>query len=220
VPPDAAFMARLNLNIACNLPEPLSLTTDAKRKLGRIRKLSADLEAALRDLGEETAKALNTPASTLRLVQALAALSSSDGENSWGAIQTVMGLDETGDREAEELARSLHRDLVRLNALLTPPAEAERKAGRHENDALDALFATAFQVFENFVGKGFTLDWHEGTPVSLAAEFCMDVAAIGAPDATASSVRTAARKARERSLKVSNLRELPEYAENYRKRKR
>lgn len=217
--PEAVFVARLQLNLACNLPDPPPRSPEVTTKLAQIHKLSSALQTELANLDDDVVEELNAIGEAQRLMQALDTFPGSDEDGAGRFIRTVIAPGEASYREAGPLTQSVLQGLAGLNELLLS-AEAEAKTGRPEDDQLDLLFEAAFQVFENFCDRKFTLDWHQGRPVSLAAQYCVDVAAIAAPHATASSVRTAARKVRERSFKVHNLRKASVYVENLRKQKR
>lgn len=91
--------------------------------------------------------------------------------------------------------------------------------GRPEDSAMFGLMEVAFQVWVNFVGMPFALDWaSDNGPITPAAQWSVDVARAVEPDAALSKVITASRKVQERSIKISNLDELKAFAVHFLKR--
>jgi hypothetical protein len=93
------------------------------------------------------------------------------------------------------------------------------KMGQPENDAMFDLLEIAFQLWVNFVDQPFTLVWgRDNSPDTAAAQWSVDVARVVDPDVLISHVMTAARKVKERSIKISRLDELPAFTHHFFKR--
>ncbi|WFE75752.1 hypothetical protein [Roseinatronobacter sp. S2] len=98
-----------------------------------------------------------------------------------------------------------------------PAARASRK-GRPEQQGLWDLLHMGFQVWASVLGRPFKLDWaSDGHPITDAAQFSVRIAHVVDQSLTLQQIATASRKVREMSFQVSNLAELPNALEHYRK---
>ena len=94
----------------------------------------------------------------------------------------------------------------------------ESRKGRPENGALVDLLNFGYQVWASVLGRAFTLDWaSDGEPITHAAMFSVRIVRFVDPAATLQQIATAARKVREKGMSFSNLEEIPQVVEHYRK---
>ncbi|WP_323034870.1 hypothetical protein [Pararhodobacter sp.] len=95
---------------------------------------------------------------------------------------------------------------------------AESRKGRPEIGALVDLLNFGFQVWESVLGRSFKLYWaSNGDPITDAAQFSVRIARVVEPSLTLQQIATASRKVREKGMSFSNLEEVPQVAEHYRK---
>lgn len=95
---------------------------------------------------------------------------------------------------------------------------SEYRKGRPENTALDDLLGFVFQIWESLLGRAFKLDWaSNGEPITDAARFSVRIVRVVAPSTTLQQIATASRKVREKGQSFSNLEEVPQVVEHYRK---
>ncbi len=98
-----------------------------------------------------------------------------------------------------------------------PAARASRN-GRPDQQGLWDLLNAGFQVWASVLGRPFKLDWaSNGDPITDAAQFSVRIARVVEPSLTLQQIATASRKVREKGMSFSNLEEVPQVAEHYRK---
>ena len=128
-----------------------------------------------------------------------------------------------GFNELNELLSSTTKQLRQLDDLSTKAFKLAggNSKGRPKDESLDDFLGTAFQVYENFANKPFTLEWHsDGQPISEAACYCVDLVNVFRPEVTLPKIATTARKIRETHLKVSELQEISKFLDHFHKRSR
>ncbi len=90
--------------------------------------------------------------------------------------------------------------------------------GRPDDGGLFDFLHIGFHIWESILGREFKLDWHtDHKPITDAAQFCVRIVHCVQPDTPANKIANKAREAREKGMKISNLEELPQVIEHYRK---
>lgn len=95
------------------------------------------------------------------------------------------------------------------------------RKGRPKDASLEGPLMVAYQMYVNFTGKLFTLDWHsDSSPLSDAASFCVEFVRVFDGRSPDSKIASMARQVKEKSIKVSNLEEVDEFISHFSERSR
>lgn len=228
IPKESANVARYLLNFAaqCSKVETKFHQTNmpiARKQLLKIKKLNEAYLEQLNQLLPETRAVLERTIVGTKLAP--------NFENSGDSLVLRNQGSESADNSTEsdlaevesinQLLASTTEQIEHFDSFITLAINVARgnKSGRPTDETLDDLLGTAFQVYVNFAGKPFTLDWHsDGEPLSDAAKFVVAIVKKFKPNTSLSHIATASRRIREKHIKVSSLHELPEFIANYNKR--
>lgn len=230
-PPETTYIARFTLNYAVALSNTEAKWTatnlpKVRKKLEAVEKHCRALQAALQDLDEEDFFAARY-ASIAQDFATDPELMGLFGESALEASPTITwdGTDAALERpfEAPLALNELSAWLEALNQALAVAQKVARKGklGRREDATLDALIGCALQVYENFTGKRFSLQWNErNEAISEAARFCVDVVNVFDDTISPSKIVSASIQTRKNSIKVSDLEEVPDFVDHFSKRSR
>jgi hypothetical protein len=227
--PDGISIARLILNVAVGLYRLEAKWTatnlsKVRKKLAAVEKHSRALRQALQDLDEEDLYTANQAS----IAQGLA--TNPDTMGMLGKALIVPSPSLTWDGQEAALKHPDHDPLPlsELTATLESLDQAislsqhiarKGKTGRREDATLEALLFAAFQMYENFTGKRFTLDWHkDNAPNSEGAYFSVDIVRVFDSKIPASKIVSTSTDIRKVFIKVSDLEEARSFVSHYSER--
>jgi hypothetical protein len=223
--------ARLVFNIAVQMSAREAKWTathlpKVRTKFEAVREHSLALQRALQDLNEEDLYVANEATiaqgyasnpETMRLFETEPKPPSASVE--WDGNRATLVRPGQEPLNFDELTRILNA--IDEAMALSLRAAGKGKIGRREDATLEPLLLTAFQMYEQFTGKIFSLQWHsDNSPISEAACFCVDIVRVVDRKIPSSKIVSAANEVRKLSHKVSNLEEGLDFANQYSKRSR
>lgn len=219
--------ARKTLNVACMLAKQearrQSIELSAVRtQLKSLKLLVQKLTNELDTISSDTHSLISEAELAIKYSEQLDLNGTLKGEQLTFGIDVLQQLGERSAATSLQISQALTA-LEPLTELLEVAlrTSGEGKRGPRGKRDLEFLFLGAFQVYENFASKKFSLEFlQDGSPISAAASFCVEVAKAYDPSVNTTRIVTESRYARERSIKISNLEEITAYMNNYSKRSR
>ena len=187
--PDSILTVQIVLNVAVAISSFEAKWTSSdlpkvRKKFEAVKKHSRALHDALQDLDEEDFYAANeaaggqayaSNAETMRLcdmdpMEPTASLA-------WDGSRATLQRPEEKPLDLDELTKMLNAVNQAMDLSLRYAGKG--KTGRPKDGTLEALLVSAFQIYEHFSGKAFTLQWHDdNSPISEAACFCTDIVRV------------------------------------------